>query len=200
MMTTVLVWLLLGLAAASSSSAANPASSESVFLPRALVGRERALQSCSSEESAFESCINGAMTSDEASSCGDCLSASSAELTSDDCSSVNAYLCDPVYDCPCLSPCRVQFANYMQCGMEAGFAEDGMDFTCDLDCGSNSGGSSGTDTDSDTDSSSGGSGTDSSSGSSESSSESSSTSGSGDMSALLVPALAGALALATGLA
>jgi hypothetical protein len=44
-----------------------------------------------------------------------------------------------------LAPCRTEFTEYLECYLEARFAEEGFSFTCDVDCdgGGGSGGGSG---------------------------------------------------------
>jgi hypothetical protein len=156
--------------AAAQSTAAPPAR---LLLPRSPGGRS--LQSCNYQEGALNTCAEAAMTDSEISTCGTCLSAyadASSPVSGSDCVAVNSFLCGGVSACPCISPCRAEYADYLECVLEARFAEEGADFTCDVDCGGGGGG--------------GGSG--------------SSTSGVGrrasSVLAFVVPALSGAVALA----
>lgn len=157
--------VLLGLLAVEAAASASHRWSDA-FLPGRQLGGGRSLQSCSSEESAYHSCIVNELTDDEVDACDSCVSASNAasNLYETDCSSVNDFFCAPAYDCACMSPCRVQYANFAECYIEAGFAEEGETFTCDINCGSNSGGGGSGGEDSSSSSGSSGSGSSSSGG------------------------------------
>lgn len=119
------------------------------FLPLAEL-HGRSLQtslSCSTEQDAFTACMDTAMPNGEAQVCATCLDRASGGDTNDDsyrnCTAVNAYFCDPDKECQCLSPCRVQYATYIECLMGGLLANEGKDFVCDIDCGGNSGGGGG---------------------------------------------------------
>jgi hypothetical protein len=84
--------------------------------------------------------MSDSMTDAEISSCESCLSTyveGKSQVSASNCPAVNSFLCDAVSVCPCMSPCSVQYASYLECYLEAAAAQAGGDFTCDVNCGSN---------------------------------------------------------------